>query len=66
MGLAQQYDRLLGEKNNLLVANDALRAELREYGAWDDEQLADDAANWDRIVWIAAGDILEAARQHHA
>ena len=29
MRLAQQHDRLLGEKNNLQAANDALRAELR-------------------------------------
>ncbi len=38
---------------------DKLSAELREYGAWDDEQLADDDANWQRIVWIAAGNIRE-------
>ncbi len=42
---------------------DALRAELREYGAWDDDQLADDMVNWERIVWIAAGNIREEARQ---
>lgn len=38
---------------------DALKAELKEYGAWDDEQLSDDADNWERIVWIAAGNINE-------
>lgn len=38
---------------------DALREELAEYGAWDAEELADDAANWRRIVWIAAGNISE-------
>ena len=38
---------------------DALRAELHEYGAWDADELADDAANWARILWIAAGDIAE-------
>jgi hypothetical protein len=43
---------------------DALREELREYGAWDDEQLSDDAANWERIVWIAAGDIQERSCAH--
>lgn len=36
-----------------------LRAELKEYGAWDAEELANDAANWRRIVWIAAGNIAE-------
>ena len=38
---------------------DALRAELKEYGAWDADELADDAANWRRILWIAAGNISE-------
>lgn len=36
-----------------------IRAELDEHGAWDDEELADDEANWRRIVWIAAHDISE-------
>lgn len=36
-----------------------LKAELKEYGAWDDEELADDAANWRRIIWLAAGNIQE-------
>jgi hypothetical protein len=38
---------------------DAIREELREYGAWDAEELADDDANWLRLVWIAAGNIAE-------
>ena len=38
---------------------EAVAAELREYGAWDDEELADDEANWRRIIWIAAGNIRE-------
>lgn len=38
---------------------EALRAELREYGAWNDDQLADDTTNWERIVWIAAGNIRD-------
>lgn len=41
---------------------DALRAELREHGAWDDSELSDDAANWERIVWIAACNAAEEAR----
>lgn len=36
-----------------------LRAELKEYGAWDEGELADDAANWHRIIWIAAGRIQD-------
>lgn len=38
-----------------------LAAELKEYGAWNAEELADGAANWLRIVWIAAGNITEAS-----
>lgn len=36
-----------------------LAAELKEYGAWDAEELSDDDANWRRIVWLAAGNIRE-------
>ena len=38
---------------------DAMRAELREYGAWDEAELADDNENWRRCVWISAGNIAE-------
>jgi len=37
----------------------ALAAELREYGAWSAEELEDDAQNWQRILWIAAGNIRD-------
>ena len=38
----------------------ALVAEcLREYGAWDAEELADHDANLDRLLWIACCDISE-------
>jgi hypothetical protein len=36
-----------------------IRAELKEYGAWDAEELADDEKNKMRIVWIAAWNIYE-------
>lgn len=38
---------------------DAIRAELKEYGAWDADELADDGANWARLVWCAAHNIAE-------
>jgi hypothetical protein len=38
---------------------DSIRAELKEYGAWDSYELEDDEANWQRIVWIAAHNIAE-------
>ena len=38
----------------------ALVAEcLREYGAWDAEELADHDANLDRLLWCACCDISE-------
>ena len=43
---------------NKLTA-DAIRAELKEYGAWDADELADDAENWLRLVWIAASNLAE-------
>ena len=36
-----------------------LRKELREYGAWDDEELSNHQDNLERILWIAAGDIID-------
>lgn len=38
---------------------DILRRELKEYGAWDDAELADQEANLERILWLAAGEILD-------
>lgn len=46
------------------ITPEALRAELEEYGAWDDAQLADDNANWERIIWIAAGNLREEPCDH--
>jgi hypothetical protein len=39
-----------------------IAAELEEYGAWDEEELADEAQNLHRLVWIAAGNITEESR----
>lgn len=36
-----------------------LRMELKEYGAWDETELADHNSNLDRILWIACLDIQE-------
>jgi hypothetical protein len=36
-----------------------LKEELRAYGAWEDDQLQDHEENLQRILWIAAGDIVE-------
>jgi hypothetical protein len=34
-------------------------SELSEYGAWDDNELADREQNLNRLLWIAANDITE-------
>lgn len=38
---------------------EALKKELEEYGAWEENELENDAENWQRILWIAAGNIKE-------
>jgi len=48
--LRKQLDKLDPEQ---------LRKELKEWGAWDAKELADHEANLRRIVWIAAGNIME-------
>lgn len=40
-----------------------VREELREYGAWDETELADDSTNWERIVWCAACNVKEECAQ---
>jgi len=38
---------------------DAIRSELKETGAWDDDELEDDDANLERLLWISANNIKE-------
>ena len=38
---------------------DRVREVLRDYGAWNDDELSDHDANLDRLLWIACGDIVE-------
>lgn len=40
-----------------------LADELREYGAWSDGELSDHDQNLQRILWLAAGDIVEETRK---
>jgi hypothetical protein len=37
----------------------SIRANLKGYGAWDNQELADDERNFERLVWLAATDIAE-------
>jgi hypothetical protein len=41
------------------ISAEDIAAELKEYGAWDFEELSDSDANKRRILWIAAGNITE-------
>ena len=38
---------------------DQVRAELAEYGAWNEEELQDHAENLQRVLWLAVCDIWE-------
>ena len=42
-----------------------IRQELSEYGSWSEEELADDDANWQRVLWLGANDIVEEWRTRH-
>ena len=41
------------------ISDADLRSELYEYGAWSEDDLQDREANEQRIVWIAAGNIVD-------
>lgn len=41
------------------ISDDDLKAELREYGAWTDEELDSREDSEHRIIWIAAGNIAD-------
>lgn len=38
---------------------DDIRKELKEYGAWDDEELQDDEQNRKRLLWVLIGNLQE-------
>jgi len=40
-----------------------LRQELKEYGAWDEKELADHDQNLQRFLWLAGGDIAENSKR---
>lgn len=52
--------RVPGIAEKVAALDPALVAkELREYGAWDDEELRDHEQNIQRLLWIAASDVQE-------
>lgn len=42
---------------------ESVRKELSEYGAWSDDELANDSKNWERLVWLMAWDICDDLRE---
>ena len=42
------------------IPDDEIKAELRNFGAWDEDELNNPTDNRLRIVWLACGDIAEA------
>ncbi len=41
------------------ISDETLAAELKEYGAWDEEELKNRQDNEQRIIWLAAGEIVD-------
>lgn len=41
------------------ISDDDLKKELKEYGAWNNEELENRKDNEERIIWIAGCDIRE-------
>lgn len=46
------------------IPDDKLKEELKEYGAWNDEELQDRKANEQRIIWIAGCNIAILLRDY--
>ena len=47
------------------IKPEELKEELREYGAWDDEELEDHKQNLQRILWIACHDINDSDEEEN-
>lgn len=41
------------------IPHQVLSEELKEYGAWDDSELANHGDNLARILWLACGDLVD-------
>lgn len=48
-----------------LASAGTIRRTLRRYGAWDEDELADDDQNRHRALWLAAADISERPEDYH-
>jgi len=64
MGQADDGVYLLSQEKDVMAQLDKYTPELiaeclKEYGAWDDEELKDHKQNIQRLLWIAACDLQE-------
>lgn len=41
------------------LSPELVASELKEYGAWDTDELADHSQNLQRLLWLACGDISD-------
>lgn len=41
------------------LSPDVVKTSLREWGAWNDDDMADHDANLSRLLWLACADIVE-------
>lgn len=57
VALFVKQTRFQNQLNKIGAGN--IQLELKEYGSWDDDELADVEANKQRILWIAACNIRE-------
>jgi hypothetical protein len=48
-----------GVKRPLEATRAAIRKECAETGAWEGAELDDDDLNWRRVIWMAAGNVLD-------
>ena len=47
------------------ISAEDIREELHEYGAWDEDELADDEQNKHRLLWLAAGQVRDAEHEDY-
>jgi len=45
------------------LSDETIKDELKEYGAWDETELLDRTENEHRLIWIAAGNIVEETKR---
>lgn len=55
--LAMEDENILKQLNN--YTDEQIRNALKEYGAWDDNDLSDIRMNKIRVIWLGANDIVE-------